>query len=188
MEQAYVVTEKPFNGDLLMRLLPADVRAEVGTRSGLVRADAASIARSIASGRLCPVLLVMNARGVDEDLVLEECDLLREVTGPGLPNAPVDILMAVPEMEIVLFHEPCELERVLGVAMTVEERVEARFQPGVVLDRLIARSPAVHSRDELLERVDDGLVSAAARHPLVREAKRFLAESIPLPALADAAD
>ena len=123
-----------------------------------------------------PVILLQNARSVDQlniDLQRESKEEMLSMTGSSLR---AELVFAVPELETVLFHDPAVLERLLGVAMTEEDRIEARFIPKKVLARLIERSERFADVAQLIDALDEWAVRRIGEHPLIRQLEALIAE------------
>lgn len=130
-----------------------------------------------------PVVLFQNARSVDQENIDDQRDGKEEMLMLPSPPLRAEVLFAVPELEIVLFCDPAILERTLGVKMTEEDRIEARFIPKKVLARLIERSERFADAIQLIDALDDWAVRRIAEHPLIRELEALIVDvrSNPVP-------
>ena len=151
-------------GDACLRLI------EAGSGRSVL-----SLASSVRGAWREPVILLLAAHSVDEESMQvrreDEEDML------AMDGSPLraDLVFAVPELETVLFHDPAVLERLLSVALTEEDRIEARFIPKKVLARLIERSRFADVT-ELIDALDEWAVRRVAEHPLIRKLEALIAE------------
>lgn len=165
----YVVTEDQFSAELLFRLLSGRIGPGVRFGAGGRGSSALFLAHTIlADGD--PVVLVF------------EMDTAAE-TGMGDPYSTEDLLSGVapslhlyadPALDVVFFHDKQALARVLGVEITPEEGLLAQFRPRQALDTLLARSPTVRDREQLLAALDERAVARFAEHPLVARIQEFI--------------
>jgi hypothetical protein len=138
--------------------------------------SALSLASSVRGAWREPVILLLAAHSVDEESMQvrreDEEDML------AMDGSPLraELVFAVPELEVVLFHDPAVLERTLAVEMTDEDRIEARFIPKKVLARLIERSERFADVAQLIEALDEWAVRRIAEHPLIRQLEALIAE------------
>lgn len=176
----YVVVQDELDVALLRRLLPsarsADVMIMPGGTLGF-RSSVYTMATSIRCDDPFAAIAVMDARTVDEASIADQEVSLDEMLRLGCSSAArLELFLVVPEMEVVLFHDRALLERLLGVEMTAEEAVEARFIPRKVLARLIERSPRISAVTELVGALDDWAARRIAEHPLIRQLEALVAE------------
>lgn len=166
----HVVVEGESGCALLRRILLRR-QAPLSISCGGGNVESASLARSIAMTRGVPVALVLDSDSVDEEMIAEQeqgyGSLLR------VAHVPSRLVLAVPEVEIVLFHECALLERILGVEITGMDWLEGRFQPRKVLLRLLAA--AGHTMEELPGMIDDAAAERLAGHPVIRQVEDFVA-------------
>ena len=169
--KTYVVAETAFQGRLMKRLLHVATLPEFVVVRGGRQLSAISMASSIRSNRGAPVVVVLDADTVEPRAILEKRPdldyLLKTGSYPAGPPPPAVLLMAVPQVEVVLFSDPEALECVLGRALTEREKIEGEFRPRAVLERLLA--DAQMDEDGLLERINPRAAACFAAHPLIRE-------------------
>jgi hypothetical protein len=88
------------------------------------------------------------------------------------------VILAVPQMEIVFFHDRDILTQWFGDRLTPEILIRAEFQPRQMLEHLLAegeRSPA-----ELIEGLSDRQVEALRQTTVIQEAMGFLRSVQPM--------
>lgn len=169
-----IVTGSQFQRDLLDRLLTVADLPEFTVVRGGRRTAAVALAGSILAARGLPVVVVLDADTVEPEGVREQEEmhgylLRRAGYAPGLPSA---VLMAVPQVEAVLFGDLEALECVLGRQLTAREAVEGEFRPRAVLQRLIEE--AGMDEDFFLERIGPRAAERFAAHPLIRSIVQFV--------------
>ena len=176
----YIVVKDRFQVAALKRILPStrllDIRILYGGPGGY-RGNAISMAervRSETGGE--PVILLIDAQTVDEESIADQDGDIGYFARSLGPPIRSELVFAVPEVEVVLFHDPEVLEGLLGIEISAEERVEARFIPRKVLARLIERSGRFADATEMVEAMDDEGARRLAAHPLVQQLERLIAE------------
>jgi hypothetical protein len=169
--KTYVVAETAFQGRLMKRLLHVTNLPEFVVVRGGRQMSAVRMAGSIRSKRGAPVVVVLDADTVEPHAVLEKRDvpeyLLNRGSFPAGPPPPAVLVMALPQVEAVLFHDPEALECVLGRPLTEREKIEGECRPRAVLERLLADTQM--DEDTLLERINPRAAACFAAHPLIRE-------------------
>lgn len=118
-----------------------------------------------------PLVLLADADTTDADAIEVRRHELTAELGWVNGAPPFRVVLAVPEIEAVFFDEDASseywIERVLGVALSPRDRIEAHFAPKRVLHRL-ARDLGV-SLPALIERFDVDVWRQAAKHPCALE-------------------
>ncbi len=189
----YVVAETAFQGRLMKRLLHVGNLPEFVVVRGGRQISAVRMATSIRSKRGVPVIVVLDADTVEPRAILEKRPDLEYLLNTGAyprgPRPPALLVMALPQVEVVLFSDPEALECVLGRPLTEREKIEGEFRPRAVLERLLADTQM--DEDALLERINPRAAACFAEHPLIRELARAVenatASMAAALALADAA-
>ncbi len=182
----YVMTETPFAARMLERLLstvklPVHEVLHGGRKTGAVMRG-----NTVLNGWNAPVVVVVDADSVEPANIWEQESGYRFLLPAGdFPGAPAEILMAIPQVEAVLFGDHEGLECILGRPLTEREKIEGEFRPRAVLDRLLA--DAGMDRDALLERISPREAAQFAAHPLVQSLAAFIERAHAALAVADAA-
>jgi len=187
--KTYVVAETTFHGRLIKRLLHMQALPEFVVVRGGRQTAAIGLANSIQSDRGVPVVVVLDADTVEPRAIVEKRPdleyLLNTRSYPAGPPPPAVLVMAVPQVEVVLFSDPEALECVLGRPLTEREKIEGEFRPRAVLDRLLAESGM--DADALLARINDRAAARFAAHPLIQSLAGFIRDASAALALANAA-
>lgn len=173
--RAFIVTEGPFDAQLLHRLLPSDLLENVQIAVAGGKVAAARLSESLLRTHRAPVALVIDADTTEPHRVDALRKRYRDLLASKAPGAPFDVFLAVPELEAVFFTDPHRLARTLGARIEPGEVEAARRRPKEVLGRLLGRSPLVGRPEDLVERLDDRTASGMATHELIRSLARYLA-------------
>ena len=160
------------------------------------RSSAMMRAARVAGREEQPVVLVLDSDSLEERPLMED---RLEVGGYLLGRSggtPSKLVLAVPQVEAVLFHDRAGLERALGRKIADEDAFEARFRPKAVFRRLVGEgaeheAPFVEEdadgnvilRDEIEERalavidaLDEAALARMATHSIIREIVEFIDE------------
>ena len=123
-----------------------------------------------------PVILVMDTDSLEkrpiEEYRLEIGGYLRRRSG----GTPSRLVLAIPQVETVLFHDRAGLERALGRRLSYDEAFEARFRPRAVFERLVGEEDTEAKALAVIDRLDDAALRCMATHPLIREIREFVDE------------
>jgi hypothetical protein len=111
---AYVITEGPFDAELLRLVLPRDVVDDVQFVPAGSLASMKSLARSLIVQRRTPIAIVIDADSNSPEVVEERRQSTEEVVGIVAGTVPVKVLVAVPEIEGIFFQDTAFLKRLLG--------------------------------------------------------------------------
>jgi len=171
----YLVVEDATGVRLLERVLPSAGDRCVRLLDGDGR-ESLYVPHSIRGAWGDSAVLLLNARSVDPENIDYQRENKEEVLAILGTPLRTELLFAVPELEAVLFHDPAILERLLGLEMTGEERIEARFIPKKVLARLLERSGRFADEAALIDALDEWAVRRIAEHPLIQELEALIAE------------
>jgi hypothetical protein len=171
-----LVAEGAGSVQLLRRVLPSAGDCCLRLLNGGDGRSALSMASSVRGAWEEPVILLLNARSVDQANVAYQRENKEDVLALAGPPLRAELVFAVPELEIALFCDPAILERTLGVEMTEEDRIEARFIPKKVLARLLERSGRFADEGALIDALDDWAVRRIAEHPLIGELEALIAD------------
>jgi hypothetical protein len=174
----YIVVEERSDVFLIKRLVPPSRRQDVLYVPAVspTRASALGAASSVRIDTGAPVILLLDARTVDEESIRYHTPDAESLLTYGGPPVRAELLLAVPELEVVLFHAPAMLERILGIEMTEEDRIEARYIPKKVLARLLERSGRFADTSALIEAIDDTSARCFAAHPLIQQLEALIAD------------
>jgi hypothetical protein len=140
------------------------------------RSTAMMMAAGAAGTREEPVALVLDSDSLEERSIVEDQleigGYLRRSSGA----TPSKLVLAVPQVEAVLFSDRAGLERALGRKIADDDAFEARFRPKAVFRRLLGDGPTEERALEVIDRLDDAALSRMAKHPVIREIADFAAK------------
>ena|GEM_PF-1957046 len=172
----YVVLEDATGVRLLERVLPSAGDRCVRLLDGGDARSAVYVPHSIRGSRGDSVVLLLSSRSVDPDNIDYQRENKEEVLAILGTPLRTELLFAVPELEAVLFQDPSVVERLLGIELTDEDRIEARFIPKRVLARLLERSGRFADEAALIDALDEWAVRRIAEHPLIRDLEALIAD------------
>jgi hypothetical protein len=170
---AYIVTEGSLDEKLLQRLLPVKLLCDVGIVAAGSLSSVTSMSRSLAVKRQVPLLIIVDADSVESRLIEERRSELKYIVA-GVSIAVVEVIMAVPQLEAVLFHDRSLLTQWFGDRITQEDLIRAEFQPRQVLERLLAESPDGLTLAVMIEQLTDRQVESLRQTTVIQEAMQFL--------------
>jgi hypothetical protein len=170
---AYIVTEGSFDEKLLQKLLPGDLRQAVGIVAAGGLSAVKSMARSLAIKRNVPILIVVDSDSLEPRAIADRRVDINEIVA-YVSTQPVEVILAVPQMEAVLFHDRPLLTQWFGDRITQEDLIRAEFQPRQVLERLLAESPNGLTLAVMIEQLTDRQVESLRQATVIQEAMQFL--------------
>jgi hypothetical protein len=170
---AYIVTEGPVDEKLLHRLLPGDLLQDVGIVAAGGLSAIKSMARSLAVKRNVPILIVVDSDSVEPRAIADRRVDINEIVAYASIQ-PVEVVLAVPQLEVVLFHDRTLLTQWFGDRITQEDLIRAEFQPRQVLERLLAESPNGLTLAVMIEQLTDRQVESLRQTTVIQEAMQFL--------------
>jgi hypothetical protein len=171
---AYVLTEGNSDTELLKKLLRPDLLQGVELVNGRGVSSAVSLARSLLVTRRKPVALVIDADSTNRDVAQERQRSTQEVVSAVAPRVPVRIVVAVPEIEGLFFHDPKVIERLLGRPLRGEELALARVHPKESLSRVMLGSRDFHGVGDIFNAAGPAEIETFRSFPAIRELSEFL--------------
>lgn len=176
MTQLYIVTESHNATIILERLL----FASLGHNVKFVACDSYDSAQNIAGNLLLlkrrPVVLVLDADSVDPESIGD-----RRVNNEGLLRfsavAPFKVILAIPEIEILLFQDRAILEELLDCEISAIEWARAEFIPRTILQKLLNNSSHPMTLEALLDQLTPAMIDKLRHHPLLQEITTFLMQA-----------
>jgi hypothetical protein len=174
---AYIVTEDPLDKKMLERILPPELLQEVGIVAAGGLSAVTAMARSLAVRRKVPILVMVDSDSVEpRAIAYRQTDINEMISGVAIK--PVEVILAVPQMEIVFFHDRDLLTQWFGDRLTPEILIRAEFQPRQMLEHLLADGE--HSQAELIEGLSDRQVEVLRQATVIQEAMGFLRSVQPM--------
>lgn len=171
---AYIVTEGPFDAELLRRVLPDELveGVEFVVAGGV--SPAKSLARSLLVRRQTPIVILVDADTVSPEFVQERRQSIEEVVESVAGNVPVKVIVAAPEIEAIFFQDTALLEKMLGSAVPDSLLALAGTNPRTVLEQLFSQSPLIHSREKLVDGLTPSDVKTLQQAAPIQELIGFL--------------
>lgn len=169
-----VLTESNFDGLLLTRLLmEGRERDDVVVRVAPGLSSGYSVARTILAVKRAPVAVVIDANSPESDVAAERKRRAEEMLADAAGRVPFHVVVAVPELEILLFERPDRLHRIFGdVDAHVFEL--ARLSPRRAIAKLAPDEPYDIARFRILRAMDADDLRALRETDLIRDLLNFI--------------
>lgn len=171
---AYIICEGDFDTQLLKIVLPQELLQKVEVVSAGGQYAAKSLARSLIVRRQVPVALVLDADLIDPDLIQERRTSIQEILESVSINTPVKVILAVPQIESILFQDRGLLSRLIGLEINSDTVVNSRNQPKKTLEKLISQSENYQSKSQLISQLAHEDLEALRNAPVIQELVKFL--------------
>ncbi len=174
--KTYLVTESNDAMFLLKQLLPTDLLHRI---KFVPRTDydwAQSTAITLVTSKLEPVVLVLDADSIDPDTIGERL-VVNESHLRYSAIARFKVLLAVPEIEILLFQDRAILEEVLDCEISAVDWARAEFIPRSILQKLLTNGPQPMTLAALLDQLTPAMIAKLRHHPLLQEITAFLVQT-----------
>ncbi len=128
--KAYVFVEEASDAAVLTRLMPAALAQDVQLVSAQGMGSLASLARSVLATRRKPAAVIVDSYSVAPELIRDRRQNLEDLSWLVASGVPTKVVMAVPELRAIFFHDPHLLPKVLGRELPAEVLIRARYEPG----------------------------------------------------------
>jgi hypothetical protein len=172
--KAYIVSEGPFGAQFLHAILPHDLLRGVEFVPCKGTYDATTMASSLLAARRTPVALVVDSDTTDSESIQERRITLRDLLMTAAAGIPFAAILAVPEIEAVLFQDPALLRNLFGDGIPERTTWIARYEPRTALEELFQRSSLTKDRSRLLNALDAVPLDALRQAEPIRELSNFL--------------
>ncbi|MEA5626316.1 hypothetical protein [Nostoc sp. UHCC 0251] len=172
MTKTYIITEGNQDIVILKRLLSKAIIQEIKFVDGSGQYGARSLASTILATRSIPVALVTNADTEDDSLVSEQLDALNYLLSQVSPGIPFKVLLAVPEIEIVLLQNRQLIEKLAERSFTDLEWQLAQSKPKIFLEAVFGKDTPVIQK--ILTSASDDEIQILQQHPLIQNLINFL--------------
>jgi len=143
---------------------------------GYEQSNAIMSACGIMSRDLTPAVLLLDSDTLEERLLMERRHTVEVILDRGHGRTPYRLILAVPQVETILFSDREGLEKALGRKIADPDWFEARFRPRAVLRRLLGDRDYKEAALEVIDALDDAALLRMARHSIVQEILGFIAE------------
>jgi hypothetical protein len=173
MQIAVVVDTAPVSRLVERVLSDAGVRVEnAGERSTAMMRAATVLFREDWS----PTVLLLDSDSLEERAIVEQQLEIGGYLRRGSGGHPNRLILAIPQVEAVLFADRAGLEKALAKKITDEEAFEARFRPKAVFYRLLGKQNATERAIAVIDRLSDDALRRMAEHPVIQEIRQFIDE------------
>ncbi|MEH2360820.1 hypothetical protein [Nostoc sp.] len=172
MTQAYIITEGNQGVVILKRLLSQAIIQEIKFVDGSGQYGARSLASTLLATRSIPVALVTDADTEDDSLVSEQLDALNYLLRQASPGIPFKVLLAVPEIEIVLLQNRPLIEKLAERSFSDLEWQLAQSKPKQFLEAVFGKDTPVIQK--ILISTSDDEIQTLQQHPLIQDLITFL--------------
>jgi hypothetical protein len=172
MTMAYIVTKCPKDAEILKKILPESLVQSVLFVNGESEYGAESMARKLLSSKRSPVVLVMDAKTNDAALIEERSNDLGFLMRQAAGGVPFKMAIAIPEIEVVFFHDRSLLEAMIQQPLTDLEWQLAQHHPKDLLE--ILPSGVDGFVEAAINDMSDSMIQTLHQHPLIQEIIRFL--------------
>ncbi|MGA0200040.1 MAG: hypothetical protein ACO3NK_13170, partial [Prochlorotrichaceae cyanobacterium] len=89
-------------------------------------------------------------------------------------DAPVKVVLAVPEMEIIFFQDRSLLSSLVGYEVPQDTFNAAQYEPKQILMELMSQSERFNHGSELIERLTTEDLHILRKAPVIQELVQFL--------------
>jgi hypothetical protein len=170
------VVDNMLSGRLVRRII-SDRSFEV--YDGRDPSTAMMSACTLLSGELTPTVLLLDSETLEERMLRESRIEIGGYLSRCHPRTPYRLILAVPQVDVILFSDREGFERALGKKMSDLELFEARFRPRAVFRRLLGEGDFEEKALAVINALDDTALRRMARHPIIQEIRDFMAEVQP---------
>jgi len=170
---SYVVVEGHPGARLVERILAATCRKVFTVGSG-ERSAGIMMAASILAKERTPTVLVVDSDTLEERAWIDEQATIDDILKHAAVRTPYSLVLAVPQIESVLFRDRAGLERALGHAIADDVFFEARFRPRAVIHRLLGEKDVQERETALIDALDEAALLRMADDPSIAQVERFL--------------
>jgi hypothetical protein len=179
----YVVVESVDDAAILQATLSPQTLAYAALIVGGGTSAGVSLARSLISDRGEPLLFVMDADTVSLEAIVAQEQAFRDLIGAVAIDTPYDVILAVPQLEVIFFYNVDLLAALLHTTIGQETMLNGMYEPRKTLDDLLTQNSAnVRNRQEFLQSIDDQARQQLAMHPIIQRMTAFIvrnAEVVP---------
>lgn len=169
----YIVCEETSHKQILEHLLPMEYLKAVVFVAADGLEDAISLARSLLVSRQSPLLLFADADVVSPEPIAARQHKLETLVG-GFATTPFKVVLAVPEIEAIFFHDIALLERLTGKTPSPLLLNTAIGEPCKSLKQLMPQAQSKLSYANLLAQLSEGDRDILRTAPPIQDVIQFL--------------
>ena len=175
MNHAYIVTESNSSTLVLQQLLPKHIMSNIKFVSCTNYDSAQNIAGNLLLIKQRPVALILDADSIDPETISDRRVMNEELLRFSAV-APFQVILAVPEIEILLFQDREVVEELFDQEISDVDWVRAEFIPRTILQKLLTQNSHPDTLEQLLDRLTPPMIAKLRNHPLLQEVTEFLAQ------------
>lgn len=173
MIKACVIAESQLEIDIVKKLLPNELIE--GTKFFAPgKYDVLSFATTILGAQRIPVVLIVNTRADDKDIVAEKFNDINFLMRQSSPGIPYKVVMAVPEIEIVLLQNRDLIEKIIEQNFTDLEWEFACSHPKRFLTRFLGDNSQYIQT--IFENMNAKELSQLQQHPIIDGITNFISD------------
>ena len=174
MKAAYILVEGELTVQILRCLLSQEILDGVKIFNGGRASATKSLARSVLVEGRSPAAVILNARATDPELVREKLQSSKYLIEGVAANTPVEVIFAVPTIEIIFFEDISILERIFDTSIPESAIALARFDPQGVLQGLYDRSEQIKNTSDILAALSDLDIQTLQKAAAIEQLLAFL--------------
>jgi hypothetical protein len=174
MSSAYIVCEGSLDAKILISVLPKELLNDVAIVEAEGKSAAKSLARSLLVRRQQPVLLVLDSDTTATSFVQEQLQSTKEIVEGVAGRVPVKVILAIPELEIIFFHDINLLSHMLGYKPSQDGLDWAVIQPRKTLDQMITHSENIKDKSHFIDQLANVELEELRKAEVVQEIVAFL--------------
>lgn len=121
-------------------------------------------------------VLVLDSNTLENAPLDEQRSTVEHLVRPSSAETGFKLVLAVPQVEAVLFADRAGLERAIGRGIADDDFFEARFRPKAVFRRLLGPDDCEEHALVVIDRLDAAALTRMAQHPVIQEIAAFIEE------------
>jgi signal transduction histidine kinase len=173
--KTYIVTEAPCGETILQRILNTVAsKNDFSVGNGGGRSSAVTLAMTLLGTRQSPVALVVDADSSDDARIVEERVTLQSLLASAGAASRFRLVLAVPEIEILLFPDRDTASQIFGRHLTDVEWTQAQFQPRKMANQLLINNGKTRTIEQMIVRLSRRILQRLAEQPLIEELRQFI--------------
>lgn len=171
--KSYVVTEGPYDVELLRRIIAGRIKKPPEILAAGVRSSVVALATSLLIDRCGPVALVMDSNTHNENSVREQKIICYELMKRFAIDISFRVFFAQPSLEVILLETPELIGQVFEQKFSEDRLMAATIHPGQSLARMTEES-RFGTTAQLVQDLDPEQLDMLTEHPLMRSLLQFL--------------
>ena len=144
--------------------------------AGDVQSSAIMMACGALVRELTPTALVLDSDSLEDRPIRIARAEIGGILEDCHNHVPYRLVLAIPQVEAILFTDREGFERALGRKVADEDWFEGRFRPRAVFRRLLGDEDFEERTRIFVNALDEQALQRMAQHPVVQEIRSFVAE------------